>query len=71
MHELHSKDARYILSLMHSGAVFKPYPRYHEFDFHAECRGMRYENISRLVFQLERTFEQQGYFDHEGNYTRI
>lgn len=30
------------------------------FDFHAECRGMRYENISKLVSQLERTFEQQG-----------
>ncbi|QRV85813.1 phosphatidylinositide phosphatase SAC2 [Ceratobasidium sp. AG-Ba] len=32
------------------------------FDFHAECRGMKYENISKLVTQLERTFESQGYF---------
>ncbi|KAG8719790.1 hypothetical protein FRC09_010619, partial [Ceratobasidium sp. 395] len=33
-----------------------------DFDFHAECRGMKYENISKLVAQLERTFESQGYF---------
>ncbi|KAG8685683.1 hypothetical protein FRC08_012971, partial [Ceratobasidium sp. 394] len=33
-----------------------------DFDFHAECRGMKYENISKLVAQLERTFEAQGYF---------
>jgi len=37
------------------------YYSYHEFDFHAECKGMQYKNISKLNFQVERTFEQQGY----------
>ncbi|CAE6471791.1 unnamed protein product [Rhizoctonia solani] len=32
------------------------------FDFHAETKGMKYENISKLVDQLERTFAAQGYF---------
>ncbi|KAH7341044.1 SacI homology domain-containing protein [Rhizoctonia solani] len=33
-----------------------------DFDFHAETKGMKYENISKLVDQLERTFAAQGYF---------
>ncbi|KAG8763421.1 hypothetical protein FRC11_004032 [Ceratobasidium sp. 423] len=33
-----------------------------DFDFHAETKGMKYENISKLVDQLERTFEAQGFF---------
>ncbi|CAE6441727.1 unnamed protein product [Rhizoctonia solani] len=33
-----------------------------DFDFHAETKGMKYENISKLVSQLERTFAAQGYF---------
>ncbi|KAH9945870.1 SacI homology domain-containing protein [Epithele typhae] len=36
--------------------------RYHAYDFHAETRGMKYENISNLIDKLERTFESQGYF---------
>lgn len=36
--------------------------RYHEFDFHRETRGMKYENISKLTNQLERVFESQGFF---------
>ncbi|CEL51652.1 Phosphatidylinositide phosphatase SAC2 OS=Danio rerio GN=inpp5f PE=3 SV=1 [Rhizoctonia solani AG-1 IB] len=32
------------------------------FDFHAETKGMKYENISKLIDQLERTFEAQGFF---------
>jgi hypothetical protein len=36
--------------------------QYVEFDFHAECKGMRYENISKLVNQLQRTFASQGFF---------
>ena len=31
--------------------------RYVEFDFHNECRGMSYSNISKLVSSLERDFE--------------
>jgi len=35
---------------------------YHEYDFHAETKGMKYENISKLIDAMARTFEQQGYF---------
>jgi hypothetical protein len=30
---------------------------------------MRYENISKLVFQVGRSFEQQGYIGHTGDNT--
>ncbi|OAX41993.1 hypothetical protein K503DRAFT_421235 [Rhizopogon vinicolor AM-OR11-026] len=36
--------------------------RYCEFDFHRETRGMKYENISKLINQLERVFQSQGFF---------
>ncbi|OCH94928.1 hypothetical protein OBBRIDRAFT_768387 [Obba rivulosa] len=36
--------------------------QYCAYDFHRETRGMRYENISKLIDQLERIFEGQGYF---------
>ncbi|KAI0723971.1 SacI homology domain-containing protein [Cerioporus squamosus] len=36
--------------------------KYHAYDFHAETKGMKYENISKLIETLERTFESQGYF---------
>ncbi|KAI0672944.1 SacI homology domain-containing protein [Trametes maxima] len=36
--------------------------KYHAYDFHAETKGMKYENISKLIEELERTFESQGYF---------
>ncbi|KAG2157447.1 SacI homology domain-containing protein [Suillus clintonianus] len=36
--------------------------RYSEFDFHRETRGMKYENISKLINQLERVFQSQGFF---------
>ncbi|KAI0748534.1 SacI homology domain-containing protein [Daedaleopsis nitida] len=36
--------------------------KYHAYDFHAETRGMKYENISKLIDTVERTFESQGYF---------
>jgi len=54
---------------MCSAFMFNLCSRYHEFDFHAECKGMRYENISKLIFQVERTFEQQGYIGREEDYT--
>ena len=41
-------------------SVFDVDDRYHEYDFHAETRGMKYENISKLVSAMERTFEAQG-----------
>lgn len=36
--------------------------RYCEFDFHRETRGMKYESVSKLINQLERVFESQGFF---------
>ncbi|KAL1944714.1 hypothetical protein VTO73DRAFT_3144 [Trametes versicolor] len=36
--------------------------KYHAYDFHAATKGMKYENISLLIDELERTFEAQGYF---------
>ncbi|KAI0062325.1 hypothetical protein BV25DRAFT_670160 [Artomyces pyxidatus] len=38
-----------------------PDVKYCEYDFHAETKGMKYENISNLIAQLERTFEAQGF----------
>ncbi|KAF9014086.1 SacI homology domain-containing protein [Cyathus striatus] len=35
--------------------------RYCEYDFHNETKGMKYENISKLIEAMERTFEAQGY----------
>ncbi|ESK89839.1 hypothetical protein Moror_824 [Moniliophthora roreri MCA 2997] len=35
--------------------------QYHEYDFHTETRGMKYENISKLIQAMEKTFDHQGY----------
>ncbi|KII89160.1 hypothetical protein PLICRDRAFT_40794 [Plicaturopsis crispa FD-325 SS-3] len=35
--------------------------KYTEYDFHTETKGMKYENISKLITTMERTFEHQGY----------
>ncbi|KAL4077324.1 SacI homology domain-containing protein [Scleroderma yunnanense] len=35
---------------------------YYAYDFHHETRGMKYERLTELIGQLERTFESQGYF---------
>ncbi|KAF7323093.1 hypothetical protein HMN09_00089400 [Mycena chlorophos] len=34
---------------------------YHEYDFHVETKGMKYENISKLIDAMERNFDHQGY----------
>lgn len=34
--------------------------RFEWFDFHAECRGMKFENVSRLIQKLEGTLEAYG-----------
>ncbi|KAJ8078947.1 hypothetical protein PM082_013231 [Marasmius tenuissimus] len=34
---------------------------YNEYDFHTETRGMKYENISKLIDTMEKTFDHQGY----------
>ncbi|KAH9180498.1 SacI homology domain-containing protein [Lactarius sanguifluus] len=38
-----------------------PDVKYCAYDFHAETKGMKYENITKLVTQLERSFESQGF----------
>ncbi|CAL1705121.1 unnamed protein product [Somion occarium] len=38
-----------------------PDVQYNEYDFHLETRGMKYENISKLIENMERIFEGQGY----------
>ncbi|KAJ7273264.1 SacI homology domain-containing protein [Mycena rebaudengoi] len=68
--EHHGKEAaitqgyrEYMTELADKDAV------YHEYDFHTETKGMRYENISKLIDTMERTFEQQGYLWISGNLT--
>jgi phosphatidylinositol 4-phosphatase len=34
--------------------------QYNEYDFHNETKGMKYENISKLINQMAREFEHQG-----------
>ncbi|KDQ18061.1 hypothetical protein BOTBODRAFT_29373 [Botryobasidium botryosum FD-172 SS1] len=61
--ELSGKEANVTVPYRESmNELNSPKARYHEFDFHKECKGMRYENISKLVTDLHRTFESQGYF---------
>ncbi|KAH8827011.1 SacI homology domain-containing protein [Flagelloscypha sp. PMI_526] len=38
-----------------------PDVKYHEYDFHVETRGMKYENIAKLLTSMEKTFEEQGF----------
>jgi RNAse (barnase) inhibitor barstar len=33
------------------------------FDFHAECKGMKYENLAKLLDQIEKEMENYGYFE--------
>lgn len=35
--------------------------QYVEYDFHQETKGMKYENISKLIDSMERVFDSQGY----------
>ncbi|KZT09631.1 uncharacterized protein LAESUDRAFT_722598 [Laetiporus sulphureus 93-53] len=36
--------------------------QYYAYDFHVETKGMKYENIAKLIHMVERVFENQGYF---------
>ncbi|KAK0483841.1 SacI homology domain-containing protein [Armillaria novae-zelandiae] len=38
-----------------------PDVQYHEYDFHVETKGMKYENISKLIDKMDRRFEHQGF----------
>ncbi|KAF8212087.1 SacI homology domain-containing protein [Mycena galopus ATCC 62051] len=68
--EQHGKEAsvtqgyrEYMTELADKDAI------YHEYDFHTETKGMKYENISKLIDAMERTFEHQGYLWISGNLT--
>ncbi|KAK3841018.1 MAG: SacI homology domain-containing protein [Linnemannia gamsii] len=50
-----SNYTRYIQNLA------EPQIRYVEFDFHEQCKGMRYENIERLIKSLEAPIQGLGY----------
>ncbi|GLB34696.1 putative inositol phosphatase [Lyophyllum shimeji] len=41
--------------------------RYCGYDFHTETRGMKYENISKLIESMDKTFDAQGYLWISGN----
>jgi len=40
--------------------------KYFPFDFHSECKGMRYENISRLLEAIQEELDTMGWFDGSG-----
>lgn len=42
-----------------------PNVRYIAFDFHHECKGMKYENLSKLLNQMSDEFPAMGYFHAE------
>ncbi|THH10834.1 hypothetical protein EW145_g1054 [Phellinidium pouzarii] len=35
--------------------------RYTEYDFHSETKGMKYENIAKLIRRMDKTFDAQGF----------
>ncbi|EKM55175.1 uncharacterized protein PHACADRAFT_184007 [Phanerochaete carnosa HHB-10118-sp] len=44
---------------IHEGALKDV--QYVDYDFHTETKGMKYENISKLIEKMQRTFEGHGY----------
>ncbi|CAD6582654.1 MAG: hypothetical protein CYPHOPRED_002091 [Cyphobasidiales sp. Tagirdzhanova-0007] len=44
-----------------------PKVHYTYFDFHHECKGLRFDRVSVLVDRLEQDLYQQGYFYHDSN----
>lgn len=38
--------------------------RYVDFDFHKECSGMKFENVAKLVAQMEPTLAEMRYYHH-------
>ncbi|KAI9932201.1 hypothetical protein ASPWEDRAFT_132536 [Aspergillus wentii DTO 134E9] len=51
---------RYAEALNKAGGVDGSPLRLEWFDFHNECRGMKFENVSRLVDRLETTLDEYG-----------
>ncbi|SPO22233.1 related to SAC1 - Phosphatidylinositol phosphate phosphatase [Ustilago trichophora] len=48
---------------------------YVDFDFHKECSGMKFENVAKLIGQMEQTLGEMKYYHHrtvdEGNTDRV
>lgn len=52
---------RYTEGLNEAGGVDGSPLRLEWFDFHNECRGMKFENVTRLVDRLKETLDEYGY----------
>ncbi|KWU45084.1 hypothetical protein RHOSPDRAFT_33333 [Rhodotorula sp. JG-1b] len=46
-------------------ALANPRVHYTYFDFHKECKGLRFDRVSVLIDQLHEDLERQGYFYHD------
>ncbi|CAD8161620.1 unnamed protein product [Paramecium octaurelia] len=53
----------YFTSMMSSVKTVKS--KYVWFDFHHECRNMKYENLSKLLIEIKEDLKQSGYFHAE------
>lgn len=61
---------KYVQSLNESGGIDGTPLGLEWFDFHNECRGMRFENVSRLVHRLDTTLDEFGYTVVQDNRVR-
>lgn len=46
------------------------YVKYFPFDFHTECKGMKYENISRLLEAIQDELNVMGWYDDSGKFQK-
>lgn len=59
--KLGEQYVRYTDAFNEAGGIDGTPLRLEWFDFHHECRGMRFENVSRLVERLKETLKEYGY----------
>ncbi|KAH8835920.1 inositol phosphatidylinositol phosphatase [Flagelloscypha sp. PMI_526] len=66
-HEKPVKEAyeRHVLEVAH------PQVHYEYFDFHNECRKMRWDRISLLTDRVQKQLEAQGYYESRGDETPV
>lgn len=57
---------RYAKSFNEAGGIDGSPLRLEWFDFHSECRGMKFENVSRLVDRLKETLDEYSYTTVKG-----
>ncbi|KZT26550.1 hypothetical protein NEOLEDRAFT_1132067 [Neolentinus lepideus HHB14362 ss-1] len=61
--EQHGKESVVTLAYRdYATEMNMPEVQYNDYDFHTETKGMKYENISKLIDKMERVFESHGYF---------